>query len=79
MTMTVKEAVLEKLNALPTFRQQELLDFAEFLEAKQSVRKPRRSLKGSLAHLNIKWTEEDMREARNEMWRGYTKDTEDEK
>jgi len=77
--MTVKEAVLEKLDALPTFRQQELLDFAEFLEAKQSVRKPRRSLKGSLAHLNIKWTEEDMREARNEMWRGYTKDTEDEK
>ena len=24
-------------------------------------------------------TEEDIREARNEMWRGYTKDTEDEK
>lgn len=77
--MTVKEAVLEKLDALPTFRQQELLDFAEFLEAKQLVRKPRRSLKGSLAHLNIKFTEQDMREARNEMWRGYTKDTEDEK
>ena len=77
--MTVKEAVLEKLEAMPTFRQQEVLDFAEFLEAKQLVRKPRRSLKGSLAHLNIKWTEEDMRQARNEMWRGYTKDTEDEK
>ena len=76
--MTVKEAVLEKLEAMPTFRQQEVLDFAEFLEAKQLVRKPRRSLKGSLAHLNIKWTEEDMRAARNEMWRGYTKDTEDE-
>ena len=79
MTMTVKEAVLEKLDAMPTFRQQEVLDFAEFLEAKQLVRKPRRSLKGSLAHLNIKFTEADMREARNEMWRGYTKDTEDEK
>ena len=76
--MTVKEAVLEKLETMPTFRQQEVLDFAEFLEAKQLVRKPRRSLKGSLAHLNIKWTEEDMRAARNEMWRGYTKDTEDE-
>ena len=76
--MTVKEAVLEKLETMPTFRQQEVLDFAEFLEAKQLIRKPRRSLKGSLAHLNIKWTEEDMRQARNEMWRGYTKDTEDE-
>ena len=77
--MTVKEAVLEKLDAMPTFRQQEVLDFAEFLEAKQLVRKPRRSMQGCLAHLNIKWTEEDMRQARNEMWRGYTKDTEDEK
>jgi hypothetical protein len=32
-----------------------------------------------LAHLNIKITDEDIREARNEMWRGYTKDTENEK
>lgn len=77
--MTVKEAVLEKLDAMPTFRQQELLDFAEFLEAKQLVRKPRRSMQGVLSHLNIKFTEADMREARNEMWRGYTKDSEDEK
>ncbi len=79
MKMTVKEAVLEKLDAMPAFRQKEVLDLVEFLEAKQLVRKPRRSLKGSLAHLNIKWTEEDMRVARNEMWRGYTKDTEGEK
>ena len=77
--MTVKEAVLEKLEALPAVKQQEVLDFVEFLEAKQPARKPRRSLKGSLAELNIKWTEEDMRQARNEMWRGYTKDTWDEK
>jgi len=79
MTMTVKEAVLEKLEALPTFQQQEVLDFAEFLEAKQLVRKPRRSMQGELSYLNIEFTEADMREARNEMWRGYTKDTEDEK
>ena len=76
--MTVKEAVVEKLEALPAIKQREVLDFVEFLEAKQPARKPRRSLKGSLAHLNFNWTEEDMRQARNEMWRGYTKDTEDE-
>ena len=29
--------------------------------------------------MNVNITEEDIREARNEMWRGYTKDTEDEK
>lgn len=74
--MTVKEAVLEKLGSLPVVRQQEVLDFVEFLETKESVRKPRRTLKGSLAHLNIDLTDEDMRQARNEMWRGYTRDTE---
>ena len=75
--MTVKEAVLEKLETLPVAKQQEVLDFVEFLESKQPVRNPRRSLKGSLAHLNFEWTEEDMQQARNEMWRGYTRDTED--
>ncbi len=76
--MTVKDAVLEKLETLPTVKQEEVLDFVEFLKAKQSKRRPRRSMQGCLSHLNIKWTEEDMRQARNEMWRRYTKDTEHE-
>lgn len=74
--MTVKDAVLEDLETLSLAKQEEVLDFVQFLKAKQTKRKPRRSLQGSLAHLDIKWTEEDMRRARNEMWRGYTKDTE---
>jgi hypothetical protein len=76
--MTVTEKVFEKFNALPVNRQQELLDFAEFLEKKESPKLPRRNLRGALAHLGFDWTEQDLREARNEMWRGYTKDTEDE-
>lgn len=76
--MTLTEAVIEKVKALPVNRQQEVLDFAEFLESKEAAKPPRRNLRGALAHLNIDFTEEDLREARNEMWRGYTKDTEDE-
>lgn len=76
--MTVEDAVLEKLKILPTNRKHELLDFAEFLETKEAVKQPRRSLKGALADLNIKITEEDIRKARNQMWRGYTKETENE-
>jgi hypothetical protein len=59
-----------------------LLDasFSETLKNLRHFQEPdRRSLKGSLAHLDINLTEEDMREARNEMWRGYTEDTDDEK
>lgn len=76
--MTVKEAVLENLEKLPAIKQQEVLDFVEFLKSKQPKSKPRRSMQGSLAHLKFEWNEEILREARNEMWRGYTKDTEDE-
>jgi hypothetical protein len=54
---------------LPKNRQQELLDFGEF-EQKEAKRKPRRSLKGALAGLDINISEEDIREAQNEMWRG---------
>lgn len=77
--MTSEEVLLEKFKVLPTNRKQELLDFAEFLEQKETSRKPRVSLKGIWSDLEIKITEADIREARNEMWRGYTKDTEDEK
>ncbi|MDQ6788728.1 MAG: DUF2281 domain-containing protein [Acidobacteriota bacterium] len=77
--MTVEETVLEKVKVLPMNRKQEVLDFVEFLESKEAVKRPRRSLKGALADLDINLSEEDMREARNEMWRGYTKDTDDEK
>lgn len=77
--MTIEETVLEKVKVLPLNRQQEVLDFVEFLESKEAVKSPRRSLKGALADLNIKITDEDIREARNEMWRGYTQDTDDQK
>ena len=77
--MTSEEVLLEKFKVLPVNHQQELLDFAEFLEKKVADKKPRVSLKGIWADLNVNITEEDIREARNEMWRGYTKDTENEK
>jgi len=77
--MTSEEVLLEKFKVLPVNRQQELLDFAEFLEQKEAVKKPRVSLKGIWADMNVNISDEDIREARNEMWRGYTKDTENEK
>lgn len=77
--MTSEEVLLKTFKGLSGIRRQELLDFADYLANKETVKRPRRSLKGALAHLNIKISDEDIREARNEMWRGYTKDTENEK
>ncbi len=73
--MTSEEILLEKYKILPKNRQDELIDFAEFLEQKEAKPKPRRSLKGALADLKINISDSEIREARNEMWRGYTKDT----
>ncbi len=77
--MTVKEAVLEDLETLPAVKQQEVLDFVQFLKSRNGERRSRRSLKGIWADLKVDITEQDLRDARNEMWRGYTKDTEDQK
>ena len=77
--MTSEEALLEKIKVLPPDLKQEAIHFVEFLQTKVKTKTPRRSLKGALADLNIKITDEDIRQARNEMWRGYTEDTEDEK
>lgn len=77
--MTSEEVLLKTFKGLSGTERKELLDFAAFLESRKTAQRPRRSLKGSLAHLNIKITDDEIREARNEMWRGYTKDTENEK
>lgn len=77
--MTLEEVLMEKFKVLPMNRKQQVLDFVEFLESRENVKKPRVSLWGIWADLDVNITEEDIREARNEMWRGYTEDTENEK
>ena len=72
--MTVEETVLEKIKVLPPSRKQEVLDFLEFLEDKEAKPRPRRSLYGALADLNIKITEEDIQEARQEMWGNFPRE-----
>ena len=77
--MTAEEILVAKIKVLPPNLKEEALHFVEFLETKIHPPVKRKSLKGSLSHLNIKITDEDIREARNEMWRGYTEETENEK
>ena len=61
--MAIEELVLEKLRSLPPEKQQEVLDFAEFLESKTAA--PR---------LGFDITEEDIAEARREMWGNFPRD-----
>jgi hypothetical protein len=69
--MNIEQAVLEKLRQLPIDQQQELLKFAEFLYQKSTSKTPLRSIKGLCADLAVDITEEDITQARKEMWGNF--------
>ena len=77
--MTSEEVLFEKIKILPSDLQRKAIEFVDSLQTEAQKKAPRVSLKGIWADLNVNITEQDIREARNEMWRGYTKNTEDEK
>jgi hypothetical protein len=77
--MTSEEVLLEKIKVLPPDLRKKAIEFVDSLQDEARKKSPRVSLKGIWVGMNVNVTEEDIREARNEMWRGYTKDTEDEK
>ena len=72
--MSIEQSVLEKMQALPPDKQQEVLDFVEFLQHKSSTKRPRRSLKGLWADLGVDITEEDIDEVRKEMWKDFPRE-----
>ena len=72
--MSIEQQVLEKLRELPVEKQQEVLDFVAFLKEKNGTKKPLRSLRGLWSDLNIHITEEDIAEARREMWGNFPRD-----
>jgi EAL domain-containing protein (putative c-di-GMP-specific phosphodiesterase class I) len=72
--MTIEERVLEKLRDLPADKQKEVLDFVDTLRQKNDIKKPLRSLRGLWKDLNIQITDEDIAEARREMWGNFPRD-----
>jgi EAL domain-containing protein (putative c-di-GMP-specific phosphodiesterase class I) len=72
--MSIEQQVLEKLRDLPPEKQKEVLDFVASLQEKNGAKKPLRSLRGLWKDLNIRITEEDIAEARREMWGNFPRD-----
>ena len=72
--MSVAQLVLEKLRTLPVEKQQEVLDFVEFLQQKVMAKRPCRSVKGLWADLGVQITKEDIAEARREMWGNFPRE-----
>jgi hypothetical protein len=59
---------------LPPEKQEEVLDFVDFLNEKNGTKKLRRNLRGLWKDLNIEITEEDIAQARREMWGNFPRD-----
>jgi hypothetical protein len=72
--MTIEKQVLEKLRELTPEEQKEVLGFLDALKKSNAPRTPRRSLRGLWKDLNIDITEEEIAEARREMWGNFPRD-----
>ncbi len=72
--LTTLELIAEKAKVLPPEKQQEVLDFLEFLHERQRRKGPLRSLRGLWKDLGPGISAEEIDEARREMWGKFPRD-----
>ena len=71
--MTFEQKVLQKLRELTPHEQEEVLSFISQLQ-QESPSQPRHSMAGLWADLNVRIGEEEIAEARRDMWGGFPRD-----
>jgi len=72
--MKIPDLVLEKLRELPPEKQRAVLEFVESLQQNGAPTKPLKGFEGLLEEYNVQITEEDIAEARREMWGNFPRD-----
>ncbi len=72
--MTLEQSLLTKLKQLPADKQQELLDFAEFLAHQALSGPPLTTIRGLCADLKVDITAEEIQQARQEMWANFPRE-----
>ena len=72
--MNAEDILLEKFRTLPPDKKDEVLDFVEFIGQKASRKKPYPSLRGLWKGHAADITEEDIAQARREMWGNFPRD-----
>ncbi len=68
----LEEAVVESLRDLPVDKQQEVLDFVQFLRQRTVAPRPRQGVKGLWSGVQI--TDDDIAAVRREMWSGFPRE-----
>lgn len=72
--MSIEEAILERVRALPPEKREEVLKFADSLSEPLKPKPPLRSPRGLWADFDIDISEEDIAELRREMWKNFPRD-----
>jgi hypothetical protein len=69
-----EQALLQRWRTLPDDKQQETLDFIESLLRKQATKRPLRSALGLCADLKVSISDDDIAQARKEMWGAFPRE-----
>ncbi|HZF11787.1 MAG TPA: hypothetical protein VFE33_23620 [Thermoanaerobaculia bacterium] len=72
--MTTWEIIAEKAKDLPADKQQEVLDFVEFVRTRTPQKERIESPAGLLADLGVDFNAKDLAEARREMWGAFPRE-----
>ena len=72
--MSIPELILEGIRELPPDKQREVLGFVESLKDSTEPAKPLRGLEGLWADMGFDITEEDIAQARREMWGNFPRE-----
>lgn len=72
--MSVSESIIRKIESLTPEQQREVEQMVDRLANGEQQKKPRRSLMGLFEDLNLHITEEDIAEARREMWGNFPRE-----
>lgn len=72
--MALEEKILDCVRALPPEEQEKVREFAEGLRRQGSRRAPLMSLEGLWSRYEFELSDEDITEARREMWGNFPRD-----
>jgi hypothetical protein len=70
--MTTWEMIAERARELPLDQQREVLDFVEFLRARQAPKRPLVDVAGLWKGFDV--SPEDIEQARRELWGGFPRE-----
>ncbi len=72
--MSLEQAILEAVRALPPEKQREIYDHAARLRAEVTKKPPFKSIEGLWAGLGVSLSAEEIDEVQREMWRNFPRD-----